>query len=335
MMRMKKIIFFIVLLGVTFVIVLFGGVQLVNLRLNSKVTINQNTEFEVVFGDTWEQILDNLEKQNIFTETSGVSLYLRFQDVRAKKGSYTITPEMDLNEVVSLISKGGERKELTITIPEGSYISDIAQEVEEVFDIPSAEFIRAVEDFDTQSFSFVPTQLESLEGFLFPDTYSFFVDVTSQEIIATMLSTFQRKALPVFQNRTNNLSEYQTLILASIVEKEVFKADERAIVAGIFMNRLNISMMLQSDATVNYLTRSGRDRSTLDDLAIDSEYNTYKYRGLPPGPISNPGVAAIEAAARPEKTDYFYFLTTPWPNSQTFFSKTFEQHVQYKNQYLK
>ncbi len=334
-MRMKKIIFFIVLLGVTFVIVLFGGVQLVNLRLNSKVTINQNTEFEVVFGDTWEQILDNLEKQNIFTETSGVSLYLRFQDVRAKKGSYTITPEMDLNEVVSLISKGGERKELTITIPEGSYISDIAQEVEEVFDIPSAEFIRAVEDFDTQSFSFVPTQLESLEGFLFPDTYSFFVDVTSQEIIATMLSTFQRKALPVFQNRTNNLSEYQTLILASIVEKEVFKADERAIVAGIFMNRLNISMMLQSDATVNYLTRSGRDRSTLDDLAIDSEYNTYKYRGLPPGPISNPGVAAIEAAARPEKTDYFYFLTTPWPNSQTFFSKTFEQHVQYKNQYLK
>jgi UPF0755 protein len=331
---MKKFILTLVFMVIAGVAVIIIGVQMVGARLYDQIQVTRPTEFEVSPGDSWESILAKLEQEEIVESTLGVSLYLRFQDMVARAGTYTVEPGMDLFEVLTLISEGVEKKELTMTIPEGSYVTDIADEVERVFGIPANDFNRAVDRFDTRAFDFFPDEANSLEGYLFPDTYSFFPDVTSEEIIATMLATFRRKALPSLSSTSNGLSPYETMILASIVEKEVYKPEERAVVAGIFMNRLEINMMLQSDATVNYLTRSGRDRSTLDDLDIDSAYNTYKYQGLPPGPIANPGVAAIEAAANPAETEYFFFLTTPWPNSQTYFAVTFEEHVRNRNLYL-
>lgn len=331
---MKKLILTLVFFVVASVAAIIIGVQMVGARLYEQVQVARPTEFEVSSGDSWEIILSNLEQEDIVESTLGVSLYVRLQDMVARAGNYTVEPGMDLFEVLTLISEGVEKKELTITIPEGSYVTDIAEEVERVYGISSEDFLQTADRFDTRAFEFISSEANSLEGYLFPDTYSFFPDVTSEEIIATMLSTFRRKALPSFEGLSNGLSPYETLVLASIVEKEVFKPEERGIVAGIFLNRLEINMMLQSDATVNYLTRSGRDRSTLDDLEIDSAYNTYKYQGLPPGPIANPGVAAIEAAANPSETNYFFFLTTPWPNSQTYFAETFEEHVRNRNLYL-
>lgn len=331
---MKKLILTIVFLVVAAVAVIIIGVQMVGDRLYAQVDVTRPTEFEVSSGDSWEVILTNLVEEEIVESTLGVPLYVRFQDLVARAGLYTVEPGMDLFEVITLISDGVEKKELSITFPEGSYATDIAEEVERVFGISADDFNRSVDRFDTRAFDFIPSEANSLEGYLFPDTYSFFPNVTSEEIIATMLATFERKALPAIQSSSTELSPYETLILASIVEREVFKPEERGVVAGIFMNRLDINMMLQSDATVNYLTRSGRDRSTFDDLEIDSAYNTYRNFGLPPGPISNPGVAAIEAAANPAETEYFFFLTTPFPNSQTYFAVTFEEHVRNRNLYL-
>jgi len=117
-------------------------------------------------------------------------------------------------------------------------------------------------------------------------------------------------------------------------EKEVQNDSERKIVSGIFWNRLKIDMPLQSDATINFITKSGRAQSTLKDLEIDSKYNTYKYKGLPPTPISNMGISSIEAAVNPTDTKYLFFLTTLDIPYTTYFSETYEQHLQFKKEFL-
>ncbi|MFA7663080.1 MAG: endolytic transglycosylase MltG, partial [Patescibacteria group bacterium] len=172
-------------------------------------------------------------------------------------------------------------------------------------------------------------------GYIFPDTYHITTTATAEEIMDKALSNFGNKLTPELRAeiKAQGKTIYEIITLASIVENEVAKAEDMKIVAGIFWNRLDIGMGLQSDATINYITSGKTTRPTADDLKIDSPYNTYKYRGLPPGPIANPGIASIEAVINPTKTDYLYFLTTP--DKQTIFSKTFEEHVAAKNKYLK
>ena len=147
------------------------------------------------------------------------------------------------------------------------------------------------------------------------------------------VNNFQKKALPNLK-ATDTLSSYQVLILASIVEKEVSIPKDRQLVAGIFLNRLKIEMKLQSDATINFITQSGKSQSSLDDLKIDSPYNTYQIGGLPPGPITNPSVEAIKSIINPTPSDYYFFLTTRDNPPKTIFSKTFEEHSKAKQQYL-
>lgn len=148
-----------------------------------------------------------------------------------------------------------------------------------------------------------------------------------------MLNNFQKKALPSLKNN-DKLSPYEVLVLASIVEKEVSKFDDRKIVSGIFMNRLKDGMKLQSDATVNFITQSGRSQSKLEDLKIESPYNTYQVTGLPPGPITNPSVDAIKSVVEYQPSDYYFFLTSRDNPPKTIFSKTFEEHLQAKRKYL-
>ena len=122
------------------------------------------------------------------------------------------------------------------------------------------------------------------------------------------------------------------LYLEKFIEKEVHKDEDRKIAAGIFYNRLKMGKALQSDATINYITAKKETQPSLKDLEIDSPYNTYKYKGLPPGPICNPSIAAIEAAIYPTKTNYLYFLTIP--NGETIFSRTYKEHLAAKQKYL-
>ena len=148
-----------------------------------------------------------------------------------------------------------------------------------------------------------------------------------------MLNNFEKKAFSSLKGN-DTLSSYEVLILASIVEKEVSQSDDKKIVSGIFINRLNKDMKLQSDATVNFITQSGRSQSTLEDLKIESPYNTYKITGLPPGPITNPSVDTIKSVVEYTPNDYFFFLTSRDNPPKTIFSKTFEEHVKAKQQYL-
>jgi UPF0755 protein len=133
--------------------------------------------------------------------------------------------------------------------------------------------------------------------------------------------------------KRQNKSVFEVIILASIIEKEAKFPEDMKKIAGVFQNRLNAGKPLESDATINYITGSGRAQSTFEDLQIDSPYNTYKYPGLPPGPISNPGMGAIRAAIYPEMNDYLYFLTKR--DGKAVFSRTLEEHLENKRKYLK
>jgi UPF0755 protein len=208
----------------------------------------------------------------------------------------------------------------------------------------------------------------SLEGFLFPDTYFFNKPIAPYDVVNRILSNFEKRlaqAETLAENENQNglyrlpayptikigkgagqVSLYQVLTLASIIEKEtgrdVSKAgedqkqrldEERRTVAGIFYNRLAIGQALQSDATVNYASGKSDAQATYKDLEIDSPYNTYKYAGLPPGPICNPSLSSIIAALSPIKTDYYYFFHKQ-PSGEVVYSKTFEEHTAKRAKFL-
>jgi uncharacterized YceG family protein len=181
-----------------------------------------------------------------------------------------------------------------------------------------------------------------LEGYLFPDTYRIYATSTVTEVIDKMLSNFDKKLTPKMRAdiASQGKTIYEIITLASIVEKEApidyqtSDDHDAKIIAGIFLNRLRSGQALQSDATISYIYGDNQPAHSGAELNIDSPYNTYKYKGLPPGPICNPGILAIEAAIYPITTDYYYFLT-PKGKSEVVYAKTYDEHLQNKNKYLK
>ena len=240
--------------------------------------------------------------------------------------------------------------QVSITIPEGWTVEDIAQDLDnnpkrtdEPHVVNSADFIAAEQAFSVDNYPLLKSKpvTADLEGFLFPDTYFIPTKVPSTTtisdvIIKKMLDNFSLKFTPVMvaQAQTGNISIFDAVTLASIIEKEVPNDADRKVVAGIFYNRLNMGMALQSDATVTYITHKNNPQSTGEDLSIDSPYNTYKYKGLPPGPISNPSLSSLMAALYPTKTDYLYFLTDP-ATGRAVFAKTYDEQLANEKKYLK
>ena len=174
----------------------------------------------------------------------------------------------------------------------------------------------------------------SLEGFLFPDTY--FVDqyTDNRILLNKILTNFDQKLTPTLRAeiKKQNKTIFEVVTLASIIEREVPEHADKKMIADVFLKRLADNIGLQSDATVNFITGKGLTQPSLDDLKIDSPYNTYKYRGLPPGPIANPSISSIEAVIYPTPNDYYYFLTTK--TGEVIYSKTYKEHLANKAKYL-
>jgi len=330
---MKKTIYWILL--IVSLLGIAGAIYVVNVvnTLGSPVLVTKNTIFQVKDDQKdWQDIIKNLKEQNIISKTEGLDFYISFRKLSPQSAKYNITPNMNTDQVIKMIARGLlTRPEVTITIPEGSDIYEIGDILSSGLDFSREDFIQATKDFDKIKYNFIENN--SLQGYLYPDTYRFFDNSTPEEVIIKMLNNFQKKALPSLKNN-DKLSAYEVLILASIVEKEVFRPEDRKIVAGIFMNRLKDGMKLQSDATVNFITQSGRAQSTLDDLKIDSPYNTYQVIGLPPTPITNPSFDAIKSVVEYQPNEYYFFLTSRDNPPKTIFSKTFEEHTKAKKQYL-
>lgn len=263
-----------------------------------------------------------------------------------KPGVYVWEDSVTIPELTRDLLRGGSI-ERVITIPEGWAISDIAEYFTENGITPHDDFLRMVgkegmahfrADFSVLADA---PQTIGLEGYLFPDTYRIFRDAKPEDIITKMLANFDKKITADLREATTRQKKtiFDIVRMASLIEKEVVSDEDRATVSGILWKRLRLGIPLQVDTTVVYakqLTTDNRQpttRVTTEDTKIDSLYNTYKYYGLPPGPIANPGISAIRAAIEPQESDYLYYLSAL--DGRTIFSRTLTEHNAAIAKYLK
>lgn len=258
---------------------------------------------------------------------------------RIQPGTFTLNTGMNTMEMIETLCYVEPVKEVvdTLTIPEGYSIEQIAAKCEEQGICSREEFLNEIESgnhqalFSTGDRDTTGAKYE-LQGYLFPATYDIYEDTTAASLIDTMLEKFQSVYTSEYSAAAAELgySDYEILIMASIVEREAKIDSERPIIAGVIYNRLDIDMMLQMCPTVLYpLTDGMYDVSEVlyDDLEIESPYNTYKNIGLPVGPICNPGQASIEAVLYPDENDYLYYHTSDAGDGSHIFSATYDEHI--------
>ncbi|MFA5188067.1 MAG: endolytic transglycosylase MltG [Patescibacteria group bacterium] len=268
-------------------------------------------------------------------------------------GEHTINASWSIRHLVNALISGSDlENERVITILEGWNLRDIANyfvkigvitESDELYGLvgyPGVDYTNNYTlpnptDFsaDYEFLAEKPKNL-SIEGYLFPDTYRVFKNAKLEDIIKKMLDNFDHKITSAMAGQIESQGKklYDILTLASIIEKEAKTLEDKKRVAGVYYNRLEIGMALQADPTVNYITEKQTDRPSSEDLQTDNLYNTYKYPGLPPGPICNPGLDSIMAAIYPEKNDYYYFINTP--DGKMIFAKTFAEHKLNREKYF-
>lgn len=301
-------------------------------------------------GLSTKQIASQLSESNVIRNPNIFLIYSIFTDASDKiqAGDYVLDRKMSIVEIVDVLTAGKVTRQVKkLTLIEGWTNKQFAESMEKRgIDTQSNFDLASKNDY---SFKFLDIAKPfGYEGFLFPDTYEIPKDGGANELIAHALENFESKIKDkMLQDiQARNLSLKDVIILASIIEREVGRSSsvelteevlatmqrERELVASVFYNRLKLGMMLQSDATVNYVTGKSDRQATFEDLEIDSNYNTYKYAGLPPGPIGNPGLDSIMAAIYPAQSDYLYFLSKP--SGEAVFGKTIEEHNLNRAKYL-
>ena len=317
------------------------GIVISGINLPADSADNQKKPFSVRGGEGFFEIAANLEKERLIKNRLFFEAAVIFLNgvKRLQAGDYELNPSLSPLQIVEKMIKGETAAE-NITIPEGWTIKDIAWffenkgafQTEELYELPLKKF--------SDKFGFLREAPKNagLEGYLFPDTYQFKRGEMTAEIVAeTMLENFGKKMAPEMKTEIKKQGKtiFEIITMASLLEKEVKTLEEKKLASGILWKRLGVGMRLQVDATLLYaLAGQGQNSKqiTFEQTQIDSLYNTYKYAGLPPGPIANPGLDSIVAAIYPTDSLYWYYLSTP--AGQTLFSQTLEQHNIKKVKYL-
>ena len=290
---------------------------------------------KITRGMTTAEIAEELESKGVITSSLKFRFLSRMRgyDGQLKPGTYTFTAGMADEDIFETILKG-EKHLAKFTIPEGFTIKEIAARLESLNLADKEDFLAAAKTF--KPFDYI-TPNENVkyaaEGFLFPETYSIESDYSIEEILKLMTDEFNSRLTDEIRARSKelNLSIYDLIILASLVEKEVRYPEDRPIVAQVFLKRLKLEMPLQSDATLQYLMDAPKEDVSIEDTKINSPYNTYQNTGLPPGPVANPGIAAIEAVLNPADTDYLYFVADR--EGHNHYAYSYEEHLALVNQY--
>lgn len=280
-----------------------------------------------------------LEEAGLIRNSIVFRLWLRHYELDGKiqAGDYFLSPSQSLSEIVDKLVAGDVHREtLRFTIPEGLFVADIAARLADKGIVDEERFLELASDLSLwQDYWFIQEMPEGsevpLEGYLFPDTYEIFAAEENREelIIHLMLRQFEKVFTQEMREQAEamGMSVHEVVTLASIVEKEAIVDHERPIIAGVFLNRLEKPMALQSCATVNYILQDFTIRNlSKEQMAIPSPYNTYINRGLPPGPIAAPGQASLKAVLWPKRTDYLYFVAKDDGSSEHYFGRTFAEH---------
>lgn len=291
----------------------------------------------IPIGASSKQIGEIMYKQGLIRNGLVFRLYLKSQglDGKLQAGEYVLNTGMSTQAIVKRLVKG-ESAEFSFTIPEGFTTRQIADRLEQAGLVDKAKFmdLAAHGDFNYDFVKGLPEGAARLEGYLYPDTYKIASHTTEKQIIEMMLDRFAKEITPGFKQKAaeQGLNLHQAVILASIVEREAQKDEERPKVAAVFLNRMKKGWKMESCATIQYALGVNKPRLLAKDLKIQSPYNTYIHAGLPTGPIASPGKPSLEAVVNPAPVDYMFFVV--YEDGKHVFSRTLEEHNRARAAYL-
>ncbi|MDR3543335.1 MAG: endolytic transglycosylase MltG [Desulfosporosinus sp.] len=289
---------------------------------SEKITISQ--------GMTVDQLAEKLQQRHIIRSAWAFRMlaWLRPANFKLYVGDYQLAPTMSPAEIINDLLKSGT--EFTrVTIPEGYTTDQIIALLVQKGIGSKEEFTKVITD-DSFPYPFLqgtPKGIHRLEGYLFPNTYYIYVNTSPHAVIDLLLQQFAKEITPEVQKQlaVTKLSISQWVTLSSLVEKEAVKESDRPLIASVIMNRLKINQPLQIDATIQFLLSTPKPKLLNKDLQIPSPYNTYLHKGLPPGPIANPGDASLQAALHPAQTNFLYYVAKK--DGYHVFAKTYAEHL--------
>ena len=298
---------------------------------------------------TYLSISNLLKENNLIRSESFYKIYIKiFKPNNLKAGIYTLNRNMNVKEIVDTLEGNVKSEEITITIPEGKHIEEVAEIISSKINMSKEDILSYWQNEEAlnsliDKYWFLTDVIKkegirySLEGYFFPDTYSILKESKIEDITYKMLDKMD-EVLSKYKEEISNskFNVHEILTLASIVEHEAILDSDRPMIAGVFINRLDKNMKLQSCATVGYAINEWKLSYNYKDLQKDSPYNTYFYAGLPIGPGNMPGELSIKAVLRPTKHDYYYFLANvnDKDSKKTYYSKTYSEHRQKCVKYL-
>ena len=336
------------------VIVLVGGFFTWNyIKGETQPVDTAQTElvaFEIEQGASVKEVSKALEKEGIIRNSKLFNFYLKFKNVSGfKSGLYHVSKSMTLDEIIAELSGQGKDKDQNATkvlIREGEQLTEIAKEVEKSTKYSAADFMAKVQDEDflrylVQKFPKLLTQSYNgyqvkyvLEGYLFPATYDMNDSKTLQMLITEMVAKTDEVMSKYYDKiLASDYTLQEIMAMASLIEKEGTKLEDRKKISSVFHNRIKENMKLQTDVSVQYALGEHKEALSLEDLEVDSPYNLYQNYGVGPGPYNSPSEDAIVAALEPEKTDYLYFLADI-KTKEIYYAKTYEEHLELKAKYI-
>ena len=336
------------------VIVIIGGFFTWNyIKSETQPVDTAQTElvsFEIEQGASVKEVSKALEKEGIIRNSKLFNFYLKFKNVSGfKSGLYHVSKSMTLDEIIAELSGAGKDKDQNATkvlIREGEQLTDIAKEVEKSTKYSAEDFMAKVQDEDflrylVQKFPKLLTQSYNgyqvkyvLEGYLFPATYDMNDSKTLQMLITEMVAKTDEVMSKYYDKiLESDYTLQQIMALASLIEKEGTKLEDRKKISSVFHNRIKENMMLQTDVSVQYALGEHKEALSLSDLEVDSPYNLYLNYGVGPGPYNSPSEDAIVAALEPANTDYLYFLADIH-TKEIYYAKTYEEHLELKAKYI-
>ena len=341
--------------GIGIIIVILGGLFFswgIFLSVNKKDS--KESIFVVEKGQGSKDIALNLEKEGLIRWGSLFRVYALVTGTSKKlqAGVYELSTSMNIPQMVEKFATGDIIK-VVLTVPEGFILEQIQEKLSRIFNGTRTVLVPLVEEYKKE-FQFLEDAPANatLEGYLFPDTYQSSYNTSAEEIIRKMLENFDRKLSQDLRKEISRQKKtiFEIITMASMIEKEVKTKEDKELVSGILWKRLERGIPLQIDATISYITGKQTTnpagpstqcvecsaygvKISKEETQIDSPYNTYKYRGLPIGPISNPGLESILAAIYPKSSQHWYYLSTP--EGETIFSRTLEEHNRAKAKYLR
>ena len=336
------------------VIVLVGGFFTWNyIKGETQPVDTAQTElvsFEIEQGASVKEVSKALEKEGIIRNSKLFNFYLKFKNVSGfKSGLYHVSKSMTLDEIIAELSGQGKDKDQNATkvlIREGEQLTEIAKEVEKSTKYTAEDFMAKVQDEDflrylVQKFPKLLTQSYNgyqvkyvLEGYLFPATYDMNDSKTLQMLITEMVAKTDEVMSKYYDKiLASDYTLQEIMAMASLIEKEGTKLEDRKKISSVFHNRIKENMKLQTDVSVQYALGEHKEALSLEDLEVDSPYNLYQNYGVGPGPYNSPSEDSIVAAMEPEKTDYLYFLADIH-TKEIYYAKTYEEHLELKAKYI-